>query len=300
MTYIKHNVLLVFPIFNKDGEVETKNQKTVKDWLKKNEQRFYNEFSVGFNPMICGVGVPSEGVEFLKLSPKAEVVRHAFSQMFEEDQQKKKIEKYDYVICIDGDGDINFDYIFEVLEALLGGNKAVFSCRQGNYGLKPVERSYIEYFENGILEIFFKTRVPDGQCGCYGFHNSIIKKLSLTATNFDIELDLLINILQREEELTYIPIKIEQEEERSNFTFEKNIEKLEFINKKLCLNKYFLKEYYVFFQKKFGWSLPDEYVAHFEKIQTLSTWELPGYLEKKQQPICHKQKGKRCIDCDYD
>ncbi len=94
---------------------------------------------------------------------------------------------------IDGDFDINPDNIFTVLSKLKEDKKMVFSCRGGKFGLGNL-RNMIERFELYLVEARYSVSLPDGQCGCWGFKANLYpNKIRLSADDFEIELDVLIN-----------------------------------------------------------------------------------------------------------
>jgi arylamine N-acetyltransferase len=48
-----------------------------------------------------------------------------------------------------------------------------------------------------ILEKKFNTKIEDGQSGCWCFRLNSERELNLTATGYEIELDILIELLKK-------------------------------------------------------------------------------------------------------
>ena len=143
--------------------------------------------------------------------------------------------KYDYIIHIDGDGQIPFRYIFSGIKALTNSQaKAFCGCRGDNWGISD-GRVTDEVFELLLISKHYGVKLPDGQCGFWGFSREIWNNIDLSASRFELELDFLTELLEKNIPFVYIPITI-QDPTDTSFTDEDRKLKLKFLQKKLKRN----------------------------------------------------------------
>ena len=148
----------------------------------------------------------------------------------------------DYVISCDGSCAIPLKYIVELFQELTSDSniKCVMANRGENKGISD-ERHIIERFEIFILRRHFKSEIdiPDGQCGLWGFQfgkiycNSGQKEIKLTANGYEIELDLLSELMRNELLFSFIDVDLPPREAPSSFTYGRNVEKMNFLVNKL-------------------------------------------------------------------
>src|SRR3989339_1857247 len=109
----------------------------------------------------------------------------------------------DYVIVCDGSGKIPYEKIVDVFSELVSNSTCVMAERDGDNKAISEIRFLIERWEIFVLKHFFNhpKEIADGQCGLWGYYAKEMvvgderKKIKLTAIGYDIELDLLSEVL---------------------------------------------------------------------------------------------------------
>jgi hypothetical protein len=284
------------------GEIryEKKLCKMFNNWYIEHEKDFAKRnINVDWKPALRGKPIFNEetGEEDLYTGKqrKGEIVRFYLNDMYKE--ENGTLERvYDYVICIDGDNDIQFDNILRVLDVLMRGEKVCLSCRQGKFGLRK-PRNEIERFELNILEAVFNKSIPDGQCGCWGMHHSIVKKLKLSAIGFEIELDVLINILKMGINPFFIDLEIKQEGD-SEFNVKSHEEKLKFICEQLKITPATLRDIYSRFLIEYEYILPASYLMLEQFEYKKPDGKKIEIKDRKPTFKCEKPFSKKCDRCD--
>jgi len=196
------------------------------------------------------------------------------------DIMNNKPRRDDIIAYIDGDGrEINFDEIFKIIKELKR-HSFVLSCRAEMLYLGGI-RETIELFENFLIEEKFGIYLPDVQCGCWGFHAHLVKKIfrGITASGFEIELDLIVNMLKNSIYPRFSRIKIKKTLNSSSEEFKpwEHFQKLRFLLLKISWGIPILKEKYQKFIIRFCKELPLEYIKLFDipllplepKVETL-------------------------------
>ena len=165
-------------------------------------------------------------------------------------------ESPDCVMVCDGSGAIPYEYIVELFQEIISDLSicGVMANRIENKAISE-ERYFIERFEIFILKKYYNypNELPDGQCGLWGYRagkicaNGNHKEIILTAKSYEIELDLLSELLEKQLKFSFIDIKLPPREVKSSFSFDSNINKMKFL-----LNKYpQLKEYLSTYMRDF-------------------------------------------------
>ncbi len=197
----------------------------------------------------------------------------------------------DYVVYVDGDGDIDFNDTFKVMDVLMNKSGVCFTCRRGKYMMGQV-RDSIERFENYLLENKYGVSLPDGQCGCWGFRKEILKKnYNLSAEGFEIELDILCMCLDTGILPYFVPIKLNLNEPNSvsSFSIPEHKIKLSFLIEKLGLPTSFLHALYKNFCIEYPtYQLDPKYMRLLQ--------EITGFPIERKLPKCD-EKGP-CTRCD--
>ena len=115
-----------------------------------------------------------------------------------------------YFVQIDGSGAIDYHGIDLVLEKLLHDQTSpqiVLGKRPNDspdWFMGHAERKAIELFEKFLIEERFRNTVdeefggslPDAQAGCWGLRLDTLRKLSLTAGGYELELDIITSALE--------------------------------------------------------------------------------------------------------
>jgi hypothetical protein len=143
--------------------------------------------------------------------PKGLAIRLALMVVLNDvDMRGVEHRKNAFVIQIDGSGAFNYDGIYRIAKRLIMDDKdIVFGLRPGNWLMPQPDRKKIEQFENAILVNAVKNAegceldLIDGQAGCWGLRVSELRRLSLSALDYELEFDLLSSALMSGYELVY-------------------------------------------------------------------------------------------------
>lgn len=234
---------------------------------------------------------PSSGKEIIYyLTSKGRIIRTKLTLI--KSAQKDDEHYSDYIIYIDGDGDIDFNVIFRILDTIRGKEPVCFSCRKGKY-LMGSERDSIERFENYIVETVYNISLPDAQCGAWGFKKTLLENGELlTANGFEIELDILLMCLKLNLLPYFISIVLNLEEPSKSTSFkpqQHHREKLGFLIEKLNLPPNFLSVIAKNFEKEYPqYKLPVEYLDSLQ--------EITGGPIERRLPKCNE--NSTCNRCD--
>lgn len=181
----------------------------------------------------------------------------------------------DFVIMCDGSGAIPYNYIVKIFQELTSDSSiyGVMANRGENKSISE-ERLLIERFEIYVLKKHYDYRedIPDGQCGLWGYRASIKdgsnnKKIKLTAKSYDIELDLLGELLKNNLKFSFINIDLPKRDAPSSFTYDNNLKKMQFLLEKYEDIKPKLKDYITLFENT------QEYLKIVENKSIKETWD---------------------------
>jgi len=139
----------------------------------------------------------------------------------------------DCVIVCDGSGAIPYTYIIDLYQELVSDLSicGVLANRIKNKGITD-ERFLIEQFEIFALKKLYNynANIPDGQCGLWGYktgdyciNGCNISGIKLTAKSYEVELDLLSELLQKKLKFSFIDVELPPRTSSSSFKFENNI-----------------------------------------------------------------------------
>ena len=136
----------------------------------------------------------------------------------------------DCVIVCDGSNAIPYHYIVSIFQELVSDASmcCVMANRRKNKAISP-ERFLIEEFEIFILKEYFRhdKEILDGQCGLWAFRkgeldiNGHKKEIKLTARSYEIELDLLSEVLEKDLEYSFVDVKLPIRDVSSSFKYKK-------------------------------------------------------------------------------
>jgi len=152
----------------------------------------------------------------------------------------------DCVIACDGSNAIPYGYIIDIFKGII--SEANMHCVMANRMEKKgivAPRFLIERFEIHVIKecCGYELDIPDGQCGLWAYRygklhvNDIETEIKLTAVGYEIELDLLSEVLMKNLNFTFIDVELPERKTPSQFTYEQNLKKMEFILRKYDLMK---------------------------------------------------------------
>lgn len=224
---------------------------------------------------------------YLNISEKGDIIRHVLGLIGRSD---KNSEHYgDYVVYVDGDGDIPYNYVIDVIKSLLKDLNCegiCLTCRKGELNMGDT-RDAIERFELYLIERIYQISLPDGQCGLWGLDREVLENIDkLTAIGFEIEMDILLMTLVLDKIPYFVPITLSNVP--SFFNLQEHKAKLKFLIRKLKLSKELLLPYYDNFTLEYpDYKLPDVY------LDLLGT--VTGYpLERRVSKCMEEGDCRRC------
>lgn len=215
-----------------------------------------------------------EGVQIMKKVPKGKIIRLAL--------EANKSEKNDYLISIDGDGQIPRKHILDILKQLVNGVPAVLSCRKNKSGIDETRNS-VEKFELFLLSQAFGSNLPDGECGLWGFNKNTFERIFLSANGFEIELDVLTELLSKKIKFGFVRTDV-SESKITTVGPDNDENKLIFLREKLGFGKDFIFSMSEKFEAHTA--LPTEYK---KVIQSLDDTKILNY------PLC----SGPCEGCNH-
>ncbi len=116
----------------------------------------------------------------------------------------------DVIVLIDGDGQDDPSEIPSLLEALQPGVDLVIGSRFiGRFepgAITPVNH-WGTRFLTTTINVLFSTRVTDSQAGFKAVRADVLKRVSLRAHRFDIEVDLLLGVLRAGGRVVEVPVR---------------------------------------------------------------------------------------------
>ncbi|MFH1225528.1 MAG: hypothetical protein V1676_07030 [Candidatus Diapherotrites archaeon] len=165
----------------------------------------------------------------------------------------------DCVLHIDGSGKFDLGDIVRVIEIILDASVDAILTKRDKSGMNKF-RTLLEKLEMELVSRKFNNAlIEDGQCGCWcirlGNKDCDLQK-ELTATGYEIELDILISQLKYGRNIVWLPIKI-TDTKKSKYTFGANILKMEWLSGKLGLRKSEALSFMREFQSKNGGEIRD-------------------------------------------
>ena len=161
-------------------------------------------------------------------------------------------EKPDVVICCDASGAIPYEKIIDIFTRLVSDSSihCVMSNRIGNKSVTPI-RYLIERFEIFAIQTLHEhdTKILDGQCGlqCYRYGKTNInnseEEIKLTAQGYDIEIDLVDEVLSKKFKYSFVDIVLPPRDVLSSYNKEDSLKKMNFLLNKQNKLKDKLQEY---------------------------------------------------------
>ncbi len=184
----------------------------------------------------------------------------------------------DAIIHIDGSGSFDLNKIIDLVQELQNSNnEAIFTIRS----VSAIDefRELIEKFEIALVNGIYSELIPDGQSGCWAFRilqddiKPNGKGMKLTAKGYEIELDVLTEILRLKRRKIWIPIEVNADRTSSQFAKTKiggNMDyhalKLHFLCKKLGIKKNDISSKFLLFKDDHKEKV-NQYRALFEEYE---------------------------------
>jgi len=245
-------------------EIEAERTKEFTDWLTdKKTEEYLNECfgedcevkATCFRRRDCRLLIPHESgeiqAELSGLLPKGSIIRQKIATA--------NVRPGNYFVVIDGDGDIEFKNVFKLISLLSDGHLAACACRGEDYGLGD-ERNRNEKFELFLVFRKYGVPLPDGQCGCWGFHTRILRDVPITALSYEVELDFITSLLKNKIIPKFFRVNLDVDVgEHSGFSKKMNLIKLTFLSEKLKIDKGFILDAMEEFDEKNAKKLSKEY-----------------------------------------
>ncbi len=182
----------------------------------------------------------------------------------------------DFVIACDGSGAIPFEDIVDIFEVLVSDSSmaCVMANRIGNKSIND-SRYLIERFEIfSLIKLFnHKKGIPDGQCGLWGYRHGKLKindtetEIKLTGIGYEIELDLVSEVVEKKLEYSFVDINLPPRQVSSSFDYANNLKKFKFIISKYPQLKFIISEYFNQYENTV------EYNNLINKPEVKKTWE---------------------------
>lgn len=151
-------------------------------------------------------------------------------------------EKPDVVIMCDGSGKISYEKVVDVFQELTSGVDmcCVMSNRVGDKCISE-SRYLVERFEVSVIAKINNHHkiIPDGQCGLWGFrcgkiqNNGDEKEIYINAQGYEIELDLLDEVLSKNLQYSFLDVELKPLEPiKTDFSDEEHMKKMDFFLRK--------------------------------------------------------------------
>lgn len=126
---------------------------------------------------------------------------------------------YDAVVIMDGDGQHNPEEIHTFLRrAREKGSSFIVGNRMRDTESMPIIRFFTNKFMSLIISIICRQRIPDTQCGYKFISRDALNRLSLAASRYDIETEMLIEASRAGIKIDSVPIRTIYKKEKSNIS----------------------------------------------------------------------------------
>ncbi len=123
---------------------------------------------------------------------------------------------FDAVIIMDGDGQHLSSDIGNFIEKMdVTGADIVIGNRMLDVSSMPKERKHTNRFMSYLISLISGQRVPDSQCGYRLIKREVLEKISLEASNYEIESEMIIRSSRAGFKIESVPIKTIYRDEKS-------------------------------------------------------------------------------------
>lgn len=277
---------LMVPFFSSDNTKEKEARDRFETWAR----RYLPANGYTLYPGVTSTIVPRVGEESWRRQ-KGIFVRDTLMEITNKVPPENRTKES--VILIDGSGKIKFSSLLDVKSALDDNRfDIVFSKRGADWAIDS-SRKVIEKFENYLIGERYHCVFEDGQCGCWGFPGDIIKKLSLSANSYEIELDLLISSRERHLTTGFVNVEIDKKLIRrgliTQFIPDQHIRKLSFLADKLGFAKETVCALMAKFQKTHKMELPKSYINEVYKRLKIIHRKTKFLVVQKDMPLMYER-----------
>lgn len=154
------------------------------------------------------------------------------------DSLKNMPQPPDFVIVCDGSGKIPYTYVSDIFQELVSDrNVASVMANRGKFKAIDNFRYLLERLEIFFLRKYHKHSkiIPDGQCGLWAYRygklnlNGKEEEIKLTADGYEIELDLLNEVLFKNLRYSFVNVELPEITLSSGYNYIDNIKKLNFL-----------------------------------------------------------------------
>jgi len=140
-----------------------------------------------------------------------------------------------FILHIDGSGKFDLGDINRVIEVMIEPSVDAVLTKRNISGMDKF-RTVIEKFERKIILLRFPNAIiEDGQSGCWSVRLGDSFK-PLTASGYEIELEILIQQLENNNNILWLPVQIE-DTKISLFNFVVHINKMQWLANRLSIRK---------------------------------------------------------------
>jgi glycosyltransferase involved in cell wall biosynthesis len=123
---------------------------------------------------------------------------------------------YDGVIAMDGDGQHDPDDLQNFLEAARGKSLCLVNgTRMGNTANMPFVRRMTNRLMSWMISKICGRRIEDTQCGYRYLSADLLRRIELTANDFEIETEMLLKSCRAECDVFSVPVKTIYRDEKS-------------------------------------------------------------------------------------
>jgi len=114
---------------------------------------------------------------------------------------------YTWAFCLDGDGQHNPDNIPSFLQtAELESASLVIGNRMASCRSMPLLRKLVNHWMSRRLSNLCHVPVPDSQCGFRLLNLQVWSRLSLCASQFEIESEMLVRFAAAHQKVSFVPV----------------------------------------------------------------------------------------------
>lgn len=130
--------------------------------------------------------------------------------------KKIRESEFEAVIIMDGDGQHRISDIDNFIKrADEAGADMVVGNRMSDVSAMPFIRIQTNHFMSGLLSKMAGQYVPDTQCGFRYIKRSVIEKIRLDSSNFEIESEMIIKAARAGFKIDSVPIETVYQDEKS-------------------------------------------------------------------------------------
>jgi glycosyltransferase involved in cell wall biosynthesis len=116
--------------------------------------------------------------------------------------------KWDGLIVVDADGQHDWNEIPKIIKTTMDDNAGItIGSRMSNVKRMPIHRKASNMLTSWIISKLAGQYVPDSQCGFRLIRSIILRELSLSTDNFEMESEMIIIAARKGFKISYVPIR---------------------------------------------------------------------------------------------